>query len=106
MQNGNFDLNESAAHAFMFSVAGVPTDPISPTATLTVRSPSGIVTAYVYPTDTNITRISAGSFERVLPMNEVGVWHLRSEGDLNRGSGVAHAVDEWTATVRESDVLS
>ena len=58
--------------------AGSVTDPT--TVTFTVRSPAGVETAYVYGTDSQVTKSSTGVFVLTLPLGQIGDWHIFCRG--------------------------
>ncbi len=78
-----------------FLVGTTPTDPA--TLTLTVRAPDGTSTDYVYLTDTEIVRDSAGVFHADIPAPLSGPWAWRWEG-----TGTAAGVDEGVYYVERS----
>jgi len=78
-----------------FEVGGVETDPTA--LTLTVRSPDGASTDYVYLTDVEVVRDSAGVFHADIPAPDDGPWAWRWEG-----TGAAAGVDEGVFFVERS----
>ncbi len=82
--------NELATLSNTFKVNGVATDPTA--ATLTVTSPSNVVTAYTWPAGPNLlTRTSAGVFTVDVTSDEEGDW----QGEW---SGTGTASDDTAVT--------
>lgn len=74
---------------------------VDPTAvTFMVRNPDDRVTTFVYGTDSDLTRISAGFYQCVLDINKAGTWHYRWAS-----TGTGQAAEEGSFIVRVSDVL-
>ncbi len=78
-----------------FLIGTTPTDPT--TLTLTVRAPDGTSTEYVYLTDTEVVRDSAGVFHADIPAPLSGPWAWRWEG-----AGAAAGADEGVYYVERS----
>lgn len=71
--------NELATLTNTFKVDGTPTDPTS--ATLTITSPSNVVTVYSWPTGSPaLTRTGTGAFSQDVTCNEAGDWTYLWEG--------------------------
>ena len=60
------------------NAAGTATDPT--TITFKLQSPAAVVTSYVYPTDAQLVRDSAGVYHVDVPLAAAGVWYYRFEG--------------------------
>jgi hypothetical protein len=60
------------------TAAGVLTNPT--TVTCRALSPEGTETAYVYGTDSELTRSSTGVYSLLLQLNDPGEWWFRYEG--------------------------
>jgi len=82
-----------------FLVGTTPTDPAA--LTLTVRAPDGTSTEYVYLTDPEIVRDSAGVFHADIPAPLSGPWAWRWEG-----TGAAAGVDEGVYYVERSLIVA
>ena len=54
------------------TVNGIRTDPA--TLTLTVTSPTAVVTVYTYPASANVTRLETGMYKAALSVNAAGIW--------------------------------
>ena len=78
-----------------FTVGGTPTDPTI--TTFRFMSPDHVLTSYVYNTDAQLVRDSAGVFHVNLSVTLSGIWHFRFEG-----TGAAQAADESEFFVEES----
>ena len=79
-----------------FTMADVPTNPT--TTTFRIKSPSNVVTIYVYGTDDQLVCDSTGNFHVDFIVAEAGVWTYRFEG-----SGLASGADEETFNVLRSE---
>ena len=66
---------------------GIRVDPT--TLTLTVTSPTAVVTTYTYPTSANLTRVETGKYQAALSVNAAGIWQYT-----------------WTSTVPNSTFTS
>lgn len=70
-----------------FAVSGTATDPT--TVTAKVKSPSGILTTYVYGTHAELVRDGTGLYHVDVTTNEIDQWNFRFEG-----TGTCTAVEE------------
>ena len=75
--------------------AGAATDPTS--VRFQVRNPAGTTTEYVYGTDAQLVRSSAGSFYVDVNANMVGTWRYRFYS-----TGTGQAADEGAFKVKDS----
>ena len=78
-----------------FEVDGILTDPSS--TTFRTRDPAGNVSSFVFGTDVELVRDSAGAFHLDLPLSIGGQWTVRWEG-----TGTAQGADEYTIQVTPS----
>lgn len=60
------------------NTSGTATDP--DTITWTLRAPSGVETDYVYGTDSEVTRSSAGVYVLAVALDQSGQWDVRARG--------------------------
>lgn len=75
---GRIDVgSEFQATASFSDQDGTATDPA--TIVFRTRSPSGIESRYVYDTDDEIERSSAGNYIATITLGEAGKWELRWE---------------------------
>lgn len=73
-------------------------DPLDPTTiSITVRSPSGVITTYLYLTDSEVVRDSTGIYHAAIDATESGMWYYRW---WSTGSG--QASDEQRYEVLEA----
>jgi hypothetical protein len=87
--------NELATLSNTFKVSGVATDPTA--VTLTVTSPSNVVSTYTWPTPATLTHGTAGVFSKDIPCNEAGDWQYLWEGTV-----AASDAEAGTWTVQET----
>jgi hypothetical protein len=87
--------NELATLSNTFKVSGTPTDPTA--VTLTITSPSNVVTTYTWPTPATLTHGTAGVFSKDIPCNEAGDWQY-----LWEGTNAASDAETGTWTVFET----
>ncbi len=97
-----FDIGDTATAAMSFLVDGAATNPTTVTAKVT--KPDGTTDAYVYGTDSELTRPSTGNYELELDLDydtdAVGIWYIQW-----RGTGACKVVEESSLTVRTPHVL-
>lgn len=89
--------NELATLSNTFKVSGAPTDPTA--VTLTVTSPSLVVTTYTWPSPATLTHGTAGVFSKDIPCNEAGEWQY-----VWTGTTAASDATAGTWTVQETTV--
>jgi hypothetical protein len=70
--------NELATLSNTFKVSGTPTDPTA--VTLTITSPSNVVTPYTWPSPATLTHGTAGVFSKDITCSEAGDWQYLWEG--------------------------
>ena len=90
-----YDIGDAATVSAAFSVDEVPTDPT--TVTVKILDPGGITTTYVYDTDAEVIKDSAGNYHMVVSFNQSGFWYHRWEG-----TGACEAAGEASLNVQKS----
>lgn len=83
----SFDVGDVVRLAGNFqNQSGTDVDP--GVVTVKVKNPIGAVTAYVYGTDAEVIRDSAGNYHADIAADKEGVWFYRWEGSgVNKGAG-------------------
>lgn len=79
---------------------GTLTDPTTITFTVKLQDRDSTATAYVYGTDSEVTKASTGIYELSLTPGE-GTWHVHVQG-----TGSVQAADETSFQIEHSMVLS
>jgi len=90
-----YENGQKVKCAVMFTVSDIATDPT--TVTAKVKDPSGNVSTYVYGTDEEVVKSSAGNYYIDVTTDEKGLWHFRFEG-----TGTCVAVEESAFRVRSA----
>lgn len=87
---------------FTFGANGTPSDP--DTVTITVESPSGDVSQYVYGTAPQWTRISEGVYKFRVQFTETGTYEYTTKGEWDdpagaiQSQGKIHVVAPYAST--------
>ena len=82
------------------TAAGVDIDPT--TVTITIKTPAGVSTAYVYITDPEVVRVTTGDYYMLLNASQEGEWPYRIAGLDALGNYMG--ADEGSFMVHQSEV--
>lgn len=93
-----FSSGDTIRFQVTFSLSGTNTDPT--TITFRRKDPNQVVRSYVYLTDAEIVRISAGVYRIDLLLDLPGEWWARWEG-----AGIAPGASEIRVRINRSQVL-
>ena len=89
MSNGTYDIGDVMRITGSFAQSGSALDPT--TVSLQVKTPDGVVTTYVYPTDAALVRLAQGSYRLDFSVTQAGQHWYRW---VTTGTGAA-AEENW-----------
>ena len=75
MSVANFDVGDLVKVAVQYSAAGLAVDPT--TVTFKMKSPTPTTTTYLYGTDAELVRASAGLYYVLVSATSAGRWYVR-----------------------------
>lgn len=90
-----YDIGDAPRFSVTFEVDGAVQDPT--TLRFKFKEPGGTETTYIYGTDAELVRDSAGAYHVDLALNTAGVWHVRWVG-----TGNAAGAEEYSVKVGRS----
>ena len=94
-----YDVGATILVTVLFRVSGVLSHPTN--VTFRVKDPNGNLTLKTYPTNTEITRNSVGSFGYQITLSTPGSWSYRVVGE-----GAVKGAAERRVQVRGSDFIN